>query len=516
MCFREHRGRTDRARLWVARWAVAAILPMTLVTRLTLASPLDDPFVGGMSFNGPTSGNLGAIYWNPAALGLAHGFQILVAGTAELSSIGVTRTAINPTNGLPMLGQTGASATANNFRQPLQWPPGPGSYLAISSGGDRVALGAAVYMPYLEQIKFPVSATGAEPTRYQVLSMDLRNLALVATLAIRLTDNLRIGLAPGVLFSTGSLSFAEDTALDRGTTGGLQSDCGGGVACNVENPAAAARYNISSGQGIENSKFSVTLGGGIYYHLRNLDLGLSYQSRPLGSTVAGVEVAGGQSSVTLPPRQGGGALTCPDGQSGRCVFGDVTYRLPDVFIGGASWHLAPGLELTMMERWVWMHLHDRIDVRLVGPSLDAAGLPDHIVLYRGFHDVWDTRARIAYWWRERVHLGGELRVETSAVDASAVNAAAVDGFKLEPVALVEVRVSRRFWLGAGYGLTIMPTVTVTNSVFTPTAATTCADLGGDLNQKACAARNAGEARPTANGTYTSFVQDFGLTFNARF
>jgi len=39
-------------------------------------------------------------------------------------------------------------------------------------------------------------------------------------------------------------------------------------------------------------------------------------------------------------------------------------------------------------------------------------------------------------------------------------------------------------------------------------------MGGDLN--ACAARNAGSARPTAAGTYTSFVQDFGLTFNARF
>jgi long-subunit fatty acid transport protein len=514
MCFREHRGRTDRARLSVARWAGAAILPIMLVTRLTMASPLDDPFVGGMSFNGPTAGNLGAIYWNPAALGLAHGFQIMVAGTAQLSSIGVTRTAINPMTGEPVPGQ-GASATARNFRQPLQWPPGPGGYFAISSGGDRVALGLAAYMPYLEQINFPVSATGAEPTRYQVLSMDLRNLALVPALAIRLGDELRIGLAPGFLFSTGSLSFAEDTALDGGTPG-LMSSCGTSGQCGPENPAAAARYNVASGQGIENSKFSVTLGGGVYYRLRNLELGLSYQSRPLGSTVAGVEVAGGQSSVTLPPRQGGGALTCPGGQSGRCVFGDITYRLPDVFIGGANWHLAPGLELSVTERWIWMHLHDRIDVRLVSPSLDAAGLPEHIVLYRGFHDVWDTRARIAYWWRERVHIGGELRVETSAVDNSGVNAAAVDGFKVEPVALVEVRVSRRFWLGAGYGITIMPAVTVTNSVFQPTAATACADSGGDLNLKACTARNAGEARPTAAGTYTSLVQDFGLTFNARF
>lgn len=485
MCFREYRGRTDRARAVVAVLVAAAILPITLVTRLTWASPLDDPFVGGMSFNGPTSGNLAAIYWNPAALGLARGFQIMVAGTGRLTSVGVTRAA------------GAGSAEAHDLRQPFQWPPGPGSYFAISSGGERVALGFAAYMPYLEQIHFPVSPTGAEPTRYQVLSMDLRNLALVPALAIRFGDNLRIGLAPGFQFSTGSLSFAEDTALD-----------------GTETAAAAARYNIASGQGIGNAKFSVTLGGGVYYRLRNLEMGLSYQSRPLGSTVAGVEVAGGQSSVTLPPLKGGGPLTCAGGQSSRCVFGDISYRLPDVFIGGITWHLRAGLELTIMERWVWMHLHDRIDVRLIGPTLEAAGLPQHVVLYRGFHDVFDTRARIAYWWHERVHLGGELRVETSAVDSNAVNAAAVDGFKIEPVALVEVRVSRRFWLGAGYGLTIMPAVTVADSVFKPIDGNTCPLQGGDLN--ACQAVLDGRARPTANGTYTSFTQDFGLTLNAKF
>ena len=115
-----------------------------------------------------------------------------------------------------------------------------------------------------------------------------------------------------------------------------------------------------------------------------------------------------------------------------------------------------------------------------------------------------------------MHLGGELRVETSAVDSSAVNAAAVDGFKVEPVALIELRLNRRFWLGAGYGLTIMPAVTVTNSLFDPKEATACANSGGNGDLNACQARLDGRARPTANGTYTSFVQDFGLTLNAKF
>ena len=127
----------------------------------------------------------------------------------------------------------------------------------------------------------------------------------------------------------------------------------------------------------------------------------------------------------------------------------------------------------------------------------------------------DTRARIAYWWRERLRVGGELRVENGAVDSNAVNAAAVDGFQIEPVILAELRLGRRFWLGAGYGLTIMPSVTVTNSIFDPTAAGACAATTATSTTPACQERANGTARPTANGTYTSLVQDFGLTFTFR-
>ena len=483
-------GRAGRARTLAALPVVPALfLTLSLAGRPAAATPIDDPFVGGMSFSGPTSGDLGAVYWNPAALGLMRGFQVMVAGTARWSSIGVSL-ASQP------------QATARNLRQPFQWPPGPGAYVAVGYGSDRITLAVATYMPYLEQIHFPTSPGGNEPTRYQMLSMDLRNLALVPALAIRIGNELRVGLAPGVMFSTGSLSFAEDTALDGGLAG-------------AGNPNADARYNVDSGQGLGDAKVSLTLGGGLYFRHRNVEMGLSYQSRPLATGVSGVEIAGDQSTVTLPPRLGGGPLTCA-GQSARCVFGDVTYHLPDVVIGGVTWHLGPGLQLDVMARWLWTHLQDRIDIRLIGPTLESAGLPEHIVLYRGFHDALDARARIAYWWRERLRVAAELRIETSAVDANAVNAAAVDGLQIEPVVLAELRVSRRFWLGAGYGLTIMPSVTVTNSIFDPNAATACVAASGDLNNAGCQARQNGTARPSANGTYTSLAQDFGLTFNAKF
>jgi long-subunit fatty acid transport protein len=476
---------------------------LSAVTQLTFAAPLDEPFVGGLSFSGPTSGNLAAIYWNPAALGLQRGFQLTVSGTTRWTSIGASRTPFDPVTGTtgPM-----QSATANDLSHPLSWPLGPGGFIGISSdlGGDRFALGFATYMPSVQRIHYPLSPAGDEPTRYHALSLDLRNLALVPALAIRFGSELRVGVAPGFLFSTGHLMFAQDTGLDAGGS--------------AEDPATAARYDIYSGHGLGSAKFSVTLGGGIYWKRRSVEIGLAYQSRPIGSDVPGVEVAAARTTVTLPPNASGGTampVTCA-GQSTRCVFGDISYRLPDAFIAGATWRLRPGLELTATLRWLWLHLHDRIDVRLLGPSLDATGLPQHVVLYRGFKDVWDARARISYWWRETLRVGAGLRVETSAVDARAVNPAAVDGLKIQPMALVEVRIARRFWLGAGYGVTYMPPVTVSDSAFNPQLATDCAAANGSLSSEACRARLEGRARPTANGRYTSMTHDFGMTLTARF
>jgi long-subunit fatty acid transport protein len=494
---------------------VLSALALAGISGRASAAPLDEPFVGGLSFTGPTSPSLAAIYWNPAALGLVRGTQVMVSGSLRLSSTTVTRTSIDPSTGAPGVGFAPGSATANDVMQPVHWPVGPGAFMGISSdlGGDRFTIGFATYMPYVQQTKFALSPTSNEPTRYQALQIDLRNLALVPALSIRFAGDFRLGIAPGFMFSTGHLAFAEDTALDGGKAG-LARDCGG-MPCGAENPNADARYDVSSGNGLGDAKFSLTLGGGLYYRHQNIEIGLAYSSRPIGSSVSGVEVAGERTTVTRPahpPLPAGGLVTCSTGSS--CVFGDLSYRLPDVWIGGITWRLRPGFELTVMARWIWFHLHDRIDVRLTGPTLEAAGVPEHVILYRGFHDVWDVRGRISYWFRERVRLGAQLRFETSAVDPSAVNAAAVDGLKVEPMALVEARVARHLWLSAGYGLTLMSQVNANPSAFDPLAATACADAGNALD--ACVARNAGQARPTAAGTYTRVVQDFGLTMTAKF
>ena len=491
MCFSERRTRLRRHRGARVGAGVAAI-GFLLISGRAGAAPLDEPFVGGLSFDGPTSANLGAVYWNPAALGLVRGFQLMAAASGRLSTVDAR---------LP----TG-SAQARDLTGPS--PFGPHTYFALSTdfGGDRFTIGFATYMPYQQRITYPLSPTHDEPTRYHALAIDLRNLVLVPALAIRFGGDFRIGFAPGFLFSTGRLRFAEDLSL------------------GAQDPQNDAIYDVSSGNGLGDAKFSVTLGAGIYYRRRNVEIGVAYQSRPLGSDVSGVEVAGQHTTVTLPPSDPmnpGSALTCPGGQSDRCVFGDISYRLPDVVIAGATWRLGPGLELTAMVRWLWLHVHDRIDVRLSGPTLDAnthADLPQHIVLYRGFKDVWDTRVRVSYWWRERIRVGAMLRFETSAVDSSAVSPGAVDGFKVQPVGLIEFRLVRWLWIGGGYGITFMRDVDVSasESVFKPQYAQSCANSNGNLTTEACQARMDGRARPSAAGSYGARAQDFGVTMTLKF
>jgi long-subunit fatty acid transport protein len=534
MCFSERRARLSRRRrahagARVARAAAVAVALLLVSGRPASAAPLDEPFIGGLSFDGPTSANLGAVYWNPAALGLVRGFQLLVAASGRLSTVEVSRAPIMTSNSVPVAGGTMTFPTARARDLTGPSPFGPNSYFALSTdfGGDRFTIAFATYMPYQQRITFSLSPNFDEPTRYQALAIDLRNLLLAPALSIRFGGDFRVGFAPGFLFSTGRLMFAEDLALAGGTAG-LTSDCGG-VPCGAENPAAGARYDVSSGHNIGDAKFSVTLGGGIYYRKRSFELGVAYQSRPFGGDVTGVEVAGARTTVTLPlrdPMGGGSVVGCANQQSDRCIFGDISYRLPDVWIAGATWRLRPGLELTAMVRWLWLSMHDKIDIRLSGQPLDTSGrdLPQHVVLWRGFKDVWDTRVRVSYWWRERIRVGAMLRLETSAVDTAAVNAAAVDGFKIQPVALIEVRILRQLWLGGGYGITFMPTVDVSNSVFNPDLVPACVNqptdmprgAGGSLTDMACKQRLNGQARPTANGRYTARTQDFGVTLTLKF
>ena len=375
-------------------------------------------------------------------------------------------------------------------------------------GGDRFSLAFATIKPYSERVTYGSAADPMNPTRYHRIAADLRNLALVPALAIRLSGDLRLGFAPGFLFSTGHLSFDEPTCPPDPS-----------APCPAENPNGDARYDIASSSGLSSAKFAFTLGGGLYYRRRTWEFGVAFSSRPFGGegpSPAGI--SGVDTLVTRPMRDGGTGLTCMNGRAdGRgCVFANVSYNLPFVITAGTTWHPRAGGELSAIARVLSFPAHDVLDIRVIGASLEVSGLPEHIVLYRGYGTVYDVRLRYAQWLGEGIRLGTGLRVESSALPSDAVSPAAVDGLKVQPTGMILVRLTKRISITAGYGFTYMFDVTATNSVFDPNAANACQGAGGDLRSTACMTRLDGKARPTAAGTYGTTRHDFSLSLTTRF
>ena len=479
------------------------------------AGVLDDPNVGGVGFGGPTTGDLTAIYWNPAALGLMTGGQAMLGVSAWRSSLSVRRAPIDAA-GAPGGSRAFLPVTGHSTHNPVSWPPGPGTFVAVGAAvGNRFTLALAVYTPSFERASYPATADGEQPTRYHAVEIDLRNVALVPALAFRVGSDLRIGVAPGFLFSTGRLVFDEDTALTS------PPPMCGAQACPAESAAAAARYDVGSGLGVFQSTLSYTVAGGLHYRRGNVEVGLSVSSRPLANTGGGVEVQADRTSVTPPARLGPGTVVCPPDHPNGCVSAHIRYDLPDIFTVGFNWHATPRLTLTTIIRWLTFSRHDQIDIRVVGPangSLRTAGLPERLVLYRGFQDVIEGRLRVEREMAPWLRLGAALRAETGAVPRSRLSPAAVGGPALEPAVMAELRVGNWLRLTGGYALTVMPSTGTGESVFDPTAATACASdkVGGDLTDPSCAKRISGAARPTAAGSYGLTQHTGTLTATFRF
>jgi len=355
--------------------ALVAALALAAVTAgPAAASPIDDPHLGGIGFSGPATGDLAAVYWNPAALGLVPDSQVFLAATARFSSLSVARAPIDPATGQPGGGRTFPTVDGRGRLHPFGWPPGPGGFFALSASiGTRFTLAFGAFSPFAQRVLWSAAPDGQQPTRFHAVEIDLRDVALAPAFAIRLCCGIHIGGAPHFLFSVGRLTFDEDTALGGG---GPASDCGG-APCGVENPAAAARYDVSSGLNPTDSSFAFLAAGGIHVQRPRWDAGLAYISRPL-RTEHGIGIKGRNTTVTAAGRDRSGVPLCPSTEAGPCFYAQAEYGLPDVITGGFTYHFNPRLDLGFVLRWLNLSQHEDIEIRVVGPAtggLRAHGLP---------------------------------------------------------------------------------------------------------------------------------------------
>lgn len=448
------------------------------------AGPLDDPHVGDTGFSGPTTGDLTAIYWNPAGLGLLQGPQMMLSGSLQTTSVAVDRTSIDPGTGTNPGSTTFPRETGSATRLPFRSPFVPGGFLALGAGiGRRFGIAVALYSPF--STKLDMSTAQEAPTRYHLVSMQLDHIALTPGIAIHASDSIQLGVASGFLFPTAHLVFDQSMAL---TPTGL-----------AEDPAASARYDLATSGVIAPSYF---LSLGADYRRGRFAIGIAYTSAPLGSGGA-MNVPMDKVRIGLP----GGQAVCQADQP-DCLFGQMSYHLPSIYSLGSSWQASRHWSVTGMVRWLRYGGHDKVSILVSGPgSQEVLGntAPDHVVLYRGFVDSLDLRGRVVYEDKP-FRASGTLRLETSAIPASHVNAAAIDGTKLEPSVAAEMRIWRQIRLGASYAFRWMLPVDTGTSAFDPTAAAACNDAKGDLATPACRARMNGQARPSAAGTYHMWQQ----------
>jgi long-subunit fatty acid transport protein len=488
----------------------AGVALSTGLSSAVRASPLDDPHIGGIGFSSPAAPELSAMYWNPAAIGLVVGNQATLGATGRFTSMTLTRTPIDGGSGLPGGNRRFAPASGHSRLHPVSWPLGPGGFLGLAASvGSRFTFGLATYSPFNQQVSWSATPDGTLPARYQAVATDLRSLAVVTAVSIRLGGGVRFGAAPGFLLSLGRLSVDEDTALrERG-----QLLCNG-VPCGAENPDAAARYDVSSGFDFFDGSLSLTLAAGLHIDRPRWMFGVTYISRPLG-TRDGVEINGRATRITPALRDAGTPL-CPP-ENGSCVYSEAVYQLPDTLIAGLDLPLDAHWLVGVVARWLNTSLHDAVRIRLTGPangSLRTLGLPQEVVLHRGLRDVYDLRLRAVYRFGERVQLAGVLRGETASVSAQNLSPGFVDGFKIEPGLAARIRVVSGFSVTAGYAFTFFPSIQVDRPVFDPTAVAGCQDAGGDLGDEACRKRQAGQARPTTAGRYRLYTHSFSLAIMA--
>jgi long-subunit fatty acid transport protein len=486
----------------LAAWAASLLLP----SRPAAAGPLDDPHVGGLGFSGPTTGDLAAIYWNPGALGLLQGQQALLSLTGRVLSTRVSRAPIDPASGLPGGSRGFGAARSRTFLHPGAWPPA-GAFLGYAASiGNRVTFGAAILTPFSSRVSFPGEGE-EQPARYHAVELELQGLSLVPSLALRLGRGVRVGVAPGVLFSSGSLVFDEDAALsDAAVT------CDG-APCGAENPSAAIRYAFESGKPPFRAAVSLNVSAGIAVTSGRFTFGLAYLSRPLGGPI---ELEARRTTVrSFAP--GSPPSVCTEPLPASCVFGRLRYRLPDTLIAGVAFRPSAAWDLAASARRLGLGVHDTLALRVSWPADERARPPGgatRVDLHRGFRPAYELRLRAAR------RLGASwliaaLRGETSAVPKEAVTPAAVDGAKLEPSLALSVPVGSSLLLTVGYALVLVAPVETGPSRFDPTAAVACRTAGGDLADPACLARLDGRARPTAAGRYELFGQTLSAAFTVR-
>jgi len=324
-----------------------------------------------------------------------------------------------------------------------------------------------------------VQPSGHDQLRYHTEGGYVSSTYITAAISYRLDSDWTIGAALSGVYSSATLHFAFDQALELCTSPGK---------CDVENPQQTSDFYVHAATG---TKPDIAFSGGLIWKARDdLLLALAYHSPP------------GFAKVSLP----GNATVSPSPASQRAVaHGDaeINYSLPHIVQVGARWDMLPGRwQLLGSVRWMVLSAVDQFDLRLAGPELRDAGVREWVLRYRGLESAvqletgLETPAGLATRW------GVRLRFDTGGADEKHVAPEQITGPTFDLSAGVQ-RVIYGGWsftFAASAGL-MLPRH-VGTSAFSPSAQTDCVVSGYDLDH--CEAARVGSGIPTAAGDYQRY------------
>jgi long-subunit fatty acid transport protein len=423
-----------------------------------------EPRALGQGLRGPAHVDVTALVWNPAALGPLEGAHAYFEGAMSLASASYHRAALDR-----FPDRSGDPPRTFAPRSTRTWTPD--SFLGGTYDFDPVTLGVGAYTPFVERSN-PGDGPGSDYRR----ELEWFHLhAPAVAVAYRVTGDFYFGVGLNLMWSWMHTSFDRDLALEQGS-----ADLS---AVGYESQDKRQRVTLKTSGGPD---FTGAIGF-LYRMRRDLDIGVSWQIRP-------------------PPVRTNGSAEVSDFDGTFAGRASVEYKLPDVVHVGAEWRATERLATSLALRYVSSSQHRDLTVRASSHDLSQRPsdperhvIPESIVFYRGFDDLWALDGAAAYTPIPTLQAGAGAALETSAVEERAVNPAQVDGPKVAGRLFTVWRPVPWLALGARWEATVMRDRHVDRSVFDPGSAIRCVDSGYDVND--CEEFSQGRALPHPEGSY---------------
>lgn len=429
-----------------ARAAHAAVRTVAILAVALEASSARASGFATARFSGEHStaadGTPGAIYYNPAAISLLDGQQLLIDATIALRTASYTRSpdAIDPTT-LAAVDNAGLDAQAardalsgESTLDDVVLLPFVGVVSDLGMPASPVRVGAAFFVPFGGQSSWNEEPASDRYPGAQDSSARWYNIeGTIRTMAGALAVSYRVDAARLSFGLAGNLYFSEVSTLRARNANG------------TDNLVSGSGGLLEGRSWLDTSGMHFGLGAGVLWEpvADRLWLGASYQSQPAFGTM---ELSG-----SLHNTLGGAQPAAP----ADVIF---TQELPDIVRVGVRARPVPEVELRAAVDWTaWSRLQQMClvsaDVSDVDGACETQGdgslvhserAADVIqVFQRRWVDAIGMRVGASYFWADTLELYGGVGFDSNAVPSSTLDPALFDMAKYSFTLGATVRLSEQ-------------------------------------------------------------------------